>query len=632
MATDIDAYMDSDYSECPFLGDLAADLPESLGLAGEQEQFPCASMSYEGSGIRGASKPHEGAACSSDALRLQGNCNVQMREPAHWEGEGQLEVPIYNKSAVAGNGYKPHTQECAKVISRAFGMPGCMDDMEPSLSEVLADVSCSTNFEVEEVARIQNYQRYRMHKHFEHIYELQGGARVVFHGTTRASAASIASTGFRGAVSQRAKFGRGIYCSSLLWEALAYAEPELPTLTQTFLLVDLLQGPTTLGRQDAVDFGTDAEGKEVLTTTNTEHTIFCAKYENQLLATYRITVRFLADRQHTPAHYNTVRMYHPTIWKIIKEQTPALRLKSPILAAPPTKRDMDSHKGISKGDRVVVQNPNKALHFCDQQEGIVRKIHKDSFVRFSIEMTDAKLGVKVQEAHKKKKKIDHSTQGQDESWIICKSGQLRKVTDSAGLSSGSGPSAQGIIGLGATAVVAADSGSRAVAMAQGLVLGVVPGPDGAAHAGSGSGVDKGADGGAEAVSDKVMRADDASFGAAAGRERKADGAAGVDVMDQGIAVVGRAADGAAGAKSPTDVTCSIFTPQKAGAGASSLLGKRAAEDAGCASEDSKNAKIAHCSAGAGGFGTGWPGTGWRFDPGIHDPGMVGTGVAAHGGC
>jgi hypothetical protein len=617
MATDSDAYMDSDYSECPFLGDLAADLPESLGLAGEQEQFPCSSMSYEGSGIRGASEPHEGGACSSDAWRLQGDCNVKMREPAHWEGEGQLEVPIYDKSAVAGNGYKPHMQESAKVLSRAFGMPGRMDDMEPSLSEVLADVSCSTNFEVQEVARIQNYQRYSMHKHFEHIYELQGGARVVFHGTTRASAASIASTGFRGAVSQRAKFGRGIYCSSLLWEALAYAEPELPTLTQTFLIVDLLQGPTTLGRQDAVDFGTDAEGKEVLTTTNAEHTIFCAKYENQLLATYRITVRFLADRQHTPTHYNTVRMYHPTIWKIIKEQTLTVGRKSPILAAPPTKRDMDSHKGISKGDRVVVQNPNKALHFCDQQEGIVRKIHKDSFVRFSIEMSDPQLGVKIQKAHKKKKKkIDQGTQGQDDSWIICKSGQLRKVSDSAALSSGSAPSGHGIVGVGAMAVVAADSGSTAVATAQGLVLGVVPGPDGASHAGSGSGVDKGADGAAEAVSDKVKRADDGSLGTGGGRAL--------------IAAAGRADDGAAGANSPTNVTCSIYTPQKAGAGGSSLLGKRAAEDAGCAREDSKDAKIAHCSAGAAAFGTGWPGTGWRFHP--DNPGMVGTGLGAHGEC
>ena len=99
-----------------------------------------------------------------------------------------------------------------------------------------------------------------MHAHFKKCYNITN-ERTVFHGTSRASADSITKTGFRGAVCQRAKFGKGIYTSSSVWEALAYAEPAEGDLTQTVLAVKLLQGPTTMGRQDMADFGTDEHGR-----------------------------------------------------------------------------------------------------------------------------------------------------------------------------------------------------------------------------------------------------------------------------------------------------------------------------------------------------------------------------------
>lgn len=314
----MDSLDDNWHGLFPLFGDVDdCLLPESLGVEA------LASSPQQDEAMSGNCFLHE-AGDFEDPMP-SGN---KMGEPQHWEGEGQAEVVIYDKSSESCNCYKPHMQESAKILSRTFRTPGRMDDMQPSLAQVLRDVSYSTNYEVQEVVRIQNRQRYGMHMHFKRIYDIDA-ASIVYHGTTRASAASIASTGFRGAVSQRAKFGKGIYCASNLWEALAYAEPDRPALTQTILVVEMLQGPTTLGRQDQVDFGVDAAGKEILTTTNAEHTIFCAKYENQLLATYRITVRYLSDRLHTPNHYNSVGMYHPTIWKIIKEQTPAAGRKSP---------------------------------------------------------------------------------------------------------------------------------------------------------------------------------------------------------------------------------------------------------------------------------------------------------------
>ena len=424
--------MDFDFSDdcdslLPIFGDdghldvAESALPESLGFeAGQTHLSWCPPESHDEGMPNG----------TGDEMLMP--CNSKIRAPSSWAGDGQLELVIYEKAReqAHGNSYKPHVRESAQVLSRAFGVTRCMDDMDPSLAEVLTDISSNTNYEVEEVVRIQNQQRYSMHRYFKQTYDIPA-ARIVYHGTTRASAASIATTGFRGAVSQRAKFGRGIYCSSVLWEALAYAEPERPALTQTFLVVDMLQGPTTFGQQDQVDFGVDSQNREILTATNPEGTIFCSKYENQLLATYRITVRFLAHRQHNPTHYNSVRMYHPTIWKIIKEQTPTLGRKptppNVSFTALPATKDLEVHNGISKGHRVVVQKPAKAFLCCNEQEGVVRKIIKvkDGHVYFSVEMCDAKLGVLITKANKT------TYAGQDETWINCKIGQLRKAGQAA---------------------------------------------------------------------------------------------------------------------------------------------------------------------------------------------------------
>ena len=398
-------------------------LPESLGFEEGQPHLSwCPPESHDDGMPNGVGKELE----AEDDMLMPSNS--KMRVPASWEGDVQLELVIYEKAReqAHGNSYKPHVRESAQVLARAFGIKRGMDDVDPSLAEVLTDISSNTNYEVEEVVRIQNQQRYSMHRYFKQTYDLPG-ARIVYHGTTRASAASIATTGFRGAVSQRAKFGRGIYCSSVLWEALAYAEPEQPALTQTFLVVDMLQGPTAVGMQDQVDFGVDSEGREILTTTNPEATIFCSKYENQLLATYRISVRYLKDRVHTPTHYNSVRMYHPTIWKIIKEQAPTVGRKPALggvsSTALPATKDLEVHNGISKGQKVVVQKPAKAFLCCNEQEGVVRKITKvpDGHVYFSVEMCDAKLGVQIKKANKT------TYPGQDETWINCKIGQLRKA-------------------------------------------------------------------------------------------------------------------------------------------------------------------------------------------------------------
>jgi hypothetical protein len=242
------------------------------------------------------------------------------------------EIPFLTNGNVQGD--SDVRNELLLVLTQMFPFFSFeIGDKMPILDQLFKIVRDKSNYEITGVTRVMNRTRQSMHAHFKKCYNITN-ERTVFHGTSRASADSITKTGFRGAVCQRAKFGRGIYATSNGCEALAYAQPAEGDMTQTVLAVTMLQGPTTIGSQDMVDFGTDEHGNEILTTTNPEETIFCAAYGDQLLATYRITLRYLFEHKHTPAHHNLVRIYHPTIWNRIKGQT-APAVPPPVFLVPP---------------------------------------------------------------------------------------------------------------------------------------------------------------------------------------------------------------------------------------------------------------------------------------------------------
>jgi len=209
--------------------------------------------------------------------------------------------------------------EAATLLAKTFpscnNTEMCVDTgrAEKSLQEVVDGISQSSNYSVTQMVRVQNIQRADMHDDFKRHYAIEHTA-TVYHGTTGESAISIARTGFRGACSMRSKFGKGIYTTSNIWEALAYAHPDpLDGNKQTFLVACLLVGPTTIGSVEMVDFGNDESGSQILTTTNPEGTIFCAAYGDQLLATYRITVQFNDLCHTTDAMRRMIRIYNPVV-------------------------------------------------------------------------------------------------------------------------------------------------------------------------------------------------------------------------------------------------------------------------------------------------------------------------------
>jgi len=289
--------------------------------------------------------------------------------------------------------------ECRTVLEGTF--KSCFRHTTPSsvsgLVECIADKS---NYQVLSITRLQNFARYSMHKHFGRSYGI-ASVRQVYHGTATDSARTIAKMGFRNAASQRAKFGKGIYAAANVWEALAYAQPETHSLVQTFLVADLWQGPSRVGHENMIDFGQNASAKQILTTTNPEETIFCAAYEDQLYAHYSVTVRCTVEQPHSLTAYNTVHMYHPSIWSLLKQQniTPPTVPKS-VFAVPlpprasavlPRVRQLKSHMNFKISDTVRIVKTLKNFTFCCGEVGHINRIVKDSHVHFCIEFDSLDL-------------------------------------------------------------------------------------------------------------------------------------------------------------------------------------------------------------------------------------------------
>lgn len=282
-------------------------------------------------------------------------CDVEPKAPwdfvgynadkrTHWDsmpaGKDLLEVPIL--IVKGGMTVKSCGPEGKWVLMKIF-----KDLMDPSLmqgGQVLDRIRERTAYTITGINSLQNAPRAGMWDAFQKVYKVEE-MRTVYHGTNASAAKIICEDGFRGACSRRGLYGNGIYTSSNIFEALTYAEPSVDG-TQTFLVVDLLQGPTVRGALNMVDFGTNEHGKKILTTTCPKNTIFCASHEDQLLVSYRVTCRVDPTIDPSPIQIATVQYYHPAVWRQIVLQRKAASgvpggvqlqaapKRNPVLAAP----------------------------------------------------------------------------------------------------------------------------------------------------------------------------------------------------------------------------------------------------------------------------------------------------------
>jgi hypothetical protein len=293
------------------------------------------------------------------------------------------EVPLFDAHAgfAAFNAHaSEHEAELCGVLGSIFKCLKYQDRTDTRSSEqLILELQDHSNYAVEKVERVMNKAQYNLHKAVAQTYNLATSIRT-YHGTTKVAADSISNTGFKGAACERALYGKGVYSSPDPWVALGFATPYEQT-RQVFFAVEYLHGPSATGQQDQVDFGLDAQGHEVLTLTSPDGTILCASRENQLLATHRITVRYMSERPFTQRIKDCLHVVHSHIATIIK--TAGHPPAAPAAGATPAnaggsqapKKEVDAtHDTYKVGDRVVVTGAVKTYAELTPQRGVIKRI------------------------------------------------------------------------------------------------------------------------------------------------------------------------------------------------------------------------------------------------------------------
>ena len=295
------------------------------------------------------------------------------------------ETPLFDRySAVNSDKYEA---ELCRVLRDAFAIR----EHRLSSKQLMQQIAYNSNYSVEIVTRVMNKQHYRMQRSFAENYGIHA-TRTVYHGTSQEGAKSIETVGFKASAGRRAKFGKGIYSSPVVWEALGYAKP-YNDARQVFFVVELLQGPTALGSEDQFDFGVDATGSEILTLRNPEETVLCASKENQMLATYRITMRYMFEGPFLLRHRECVRIVHPDIAVLIKARANADAAAAAAAAARPREA---IHPWLQVGHKVHVKQTLQAYCEFVDKPGVICRIVKAPRFLFCVRLDDATLRTTAQ--------------------------------------------------------------------------------------------------------------------------------------------------------------------------------------------------------------------------------------------
>ena len=346
--------------------------------------------------------------------------------------DSRSETPLYDRYTDVNT--DKYETELSRVLREAFALH---EHTLTNSNELMQQIAFNSNYSVETVTRVMNKQHYKMQQSFAENYNISA-TRTVYHGTSQAGAKSIETVGFKGSAGRRAKFGKGIYSSPVVWEALGYSKP-YHDARQVFFVVEMLQGPTALGSEDQLDFGVDSTGKEILTLKNPEETVLCASKENQMLATYRVTMRYMFERPFLLHHRECVRVVHPDIALLIKHSranataaaatavppiplpaaaaaalatasSVALKLRlqyvasvqnavplvSPSPSLPPGYVHVDFHSWFKVGQKVNIKHTLKAYREFVGKPGIISRIVKAPRYFFCVRLDDAALRTTVQ--------------------------------------------------------------------------------------------------------------------------------------------------------------------------------------------------------------------------------------------
>ena len=243
--------------------------------------------------------------------KIQFDHRDQLEQPYPYEN---LPDSHYEKTTLYNRDFTVQSQPklaCDMLHSTFF-----KSETKEDLDYTLQRIEKLSNVQVTKIESVINKAQWNMHQMFAKSYNIQDKARQNYHGTKNPKYADeIAQHGFRGALCERRIWGKGIYSSSNPWEALSYCDVDENIFK--LLILDVHVGPHTVGWQDRVDFGKDANGNAILTLTNPIGTIFCSMKEPQLLVKGIITVRYMYENKHTMEIQNYVKFYNEGLKKRI---------------------------------------------------------------------------------------------------------------------------------------------------------------------------------------------------------------------------------------------------------------------------------------------------------------------------
>lgn len=270
------------------------------------------------------------AACVATSVVTCEVANVNTRDSSissSIAGFGVDNISIINKTP---QNFKPYEYEEEEIFNENnVEICEVLSKMFPDINLVLTD---KKTIESISIANLQIYTKigYTIksvkkitNKSLDFMFEARQKAsnnfkiNTTYHGTTENNAISICKRGYVIQHSRRAKFGKGIYTSPLVWMALLYAKLQEnkdneESILQVLLVNNSIDGSKSVGYEGQEDFG----DYDILTDKKEE--IYCARTPDMLQVKYVIIFERNINNRLTEMQKNYMKFFEAVIWSLNK--------------------------------------------------------------------------------------------------------------------------------------------------------------------------------------------------------------------------------------------------------------------------------------------------------------------------
>ena len=289
-----------------------------------------------------------------------------------------------------------------------------------------------SGYEIIKIDNVVNMRNKIMLDTFKFVNDINTD-KILFHGTNENSINKICKEGFNN-ISKRSMYGYGIYLTPSIFIALLYSTPN-DNGEQFIIVSEFAQGPTALGHNGQTDYGIDENNKPILTLTNSDKTILCAKSHNQTCVQYVLVFKYNPNRKLTVDTVHPGLTYNKDIWTIIQKNSqvnvpviapvivpvnvPAI---APVIVPKPTEILTEAIYGNRKqykikiGDTVIIDDTFDKYDFAKTYKGVVKYITKQYKLMVYVLAEEKIIRNQIIAQNKKAGSFPY-TPNQDETWL-----------------------------------------------------------------------------------------------------------------------------------------------------------------------------------------------------------------------